>query len=162
MNFKELKQGYPLYVLDRSDMTAKTLKVREVSIPHVDAKIGGPTCLVVDITTDDGTPYVMVADSEAAYPEGKVITTDMQHILREIGAMKATAEQALREVEQHKQTVSKCDHLLAELDPTAKEKQQTEARFSKLEQGMETIMGLLKNMQAPAPPAAPTLPGLGR
>ena len=170
MNFKDLKQGYPLFILDRSDMTTKTLKVSNVSIPHVDPKIGGPASLVVDVTTDEGTSFVMVADTETAYTNGKVITTDMQHILHEVGAMKATAEQALREVEQHKQTVCKCDQVLAELDPAAKDKQLTEARFTKLEQGMDAIMGMLQKMQVPVQPQAqaptqaqpaPAIPGLG-
>ena len=146
MNFKDIKQGYPIYILDRKVLSAKTVNVREVSLPHIDAKIGGPTNLVVDILTEDGQPYVMMADTEVAYPDGMVISTKVEHILRELTSMRNTAQQALDRVDKERQTVERCNNLLAELDPAQREKQQTEQRFSKIEQMQQQMFEMLKKL----------------
>lgn len=153
MNFKDIKQGYPIYILDRKALCAKTVNVTDVSIPHIDAKIGGATNLVVDITTEDGQPYVMLADTEVAYPDGKVISTKVEHVLRELTSMRNTAQQALDRVDKERQTVERCNALLADLDPTQREKQQTEARFTKIEQaqtamqqGMDQLLQMMKKL----------------
>ncbi len=146
MNFKDIKQGYPLYVLDRKALCAKTLNVREVSLPHVDAKIGGATNLVVDILTDDGQPYVMMADADVAYPDGMVISTSVDNILRELTSMRNTAQQALDRVDKERQTVERCNSLLADLDPAQREKQQTEKRFEKIENMQQQMFEMLKKL----------------
>lgn len=146
MYFKDLKPGYNLYTLDRQDMTAHTIKVTNTTPPHIDAKIGGPNNLVVDITTDDGRTYVMICDAEAAYPDGMVVATGIEHILREIDAIQNTAEQALKKVEYQRETVEKCKHLKAELDPTQREKQQTEERFAKIEKMLSEMYEMQKKI----------------
>lgn len=148
MNFKDIKQGYPIYILDRKALCAKTVNITEVSLPHIDAKIGGATNLVVDISTEDGNTYVMMADAEVAYPESMVISTNVDHILRELTSMRNTAQQALDRVDRERQTVARCNDLLADLDPTQREKQQTEARFTKIEQAQTAMQqGMDKLLQ---------------
>lgn len=146
MNFKDIKQGYPVYVLDRKALNAKTINVTEVSLPHVDAKIGGAANLVVDITTDDGRTYVMVADAEVAYPDCMVISTSVDNILRELTSMRNTAQQALDRVDKERQTVERCNALLADLDPAQREKQQTEKRFEKIENMQQQMFEMLKKL----------------
>ena len=146
MTFKDIKQGYPIYILDRKNLTAKTVNVTDISLPHIDAKIGGPTNLVVDITTDDGQPYVMVADSEVAYPDGMVITTCIDHILREITSIRNTAQQDIDRVDHKRVVVERCNNLLADLDPAQREKQQTEERFSKIEHMQQQMYEMLKKL----------------
>jgi len=144
MKFKDLKQGYQIYLLDKSNMTFCVEKVSNVSLPHIDAKVTS-TQMVVDVTTDKNT-YCMSADSEVAYPLNKVVSTDKQNILREVEAIKAVAEQALAQVEQQTQTVSRCNQLIADLDPAQKEKQATEARFASIETSIQEMMSMLKKI----------------
>lgn len=144
MEFKNLKSGFVVYLLDKSDMSFSTEKVVDVSLPHIDAKITS-TNMVVDVTTDK-TTYCMMADAEVAYPANKVIATDKANILREVDATMAMSEQALAQVPKHEEIVSKCKKLKAELDPVQKEKQAMEARLGKLEKGMDEITTLLKKL----------------
>lgn len=153
MNFKDLKQGYPIYILDRKALSAKTVNITDISLPHVDAKFGGATNLVVDITTDEGQTYVMIAESESAYPDGMVISTCVDHILREITSMRNTSQQALDRVDRERVIVERCDNLLAELDPSQREKQKTEERFAKIERsqqemksGMDQLIQMMKKL----------------
>ena len=112
----------------------------------MDAKIGGATNLVVDILTDDGQPYVMMADADVAYPDGMVISTSVDNILRELTSMRNTAQQALDRVDKERQTVERCNSLLADLDPAQREKQQTEKRFEKIENMQQQMFEMLKKL----------------
>lgn len=144
MEFKNLKSGFMVYLLDKTDMSFSTEKVVDVSLPHIDAKITS-TNMVVDVTTDK-TTYCMMADAEIAYPANKVIATDKMNILREIEATMTMSEQALAQVPKHEETIVKCKKLKAELDPAQKEKQAVEERFGKIEKSMEEITALLKKL----------------
>ena len=146
MNFKDLKQGYPVYVLDKRELCAHTVNVTDISMPHIDAKIGGSTNLVVDMSCDDGQTYVVMADCDVAYPEGKVIATNVDYVLREITSIRNTAQQSIDRVDKDRTTVQKCNGLLAELDPTQREKQQTEARFAKIENMQQQMFEMLKKL----------------
>ena len=149
MNFKDIKQGYPIYILDKNTVEVKQVKAsNNSSLPHADAKFGGLNSLVVDISTDDGSTYVMMADADVAYPDGKVISTEVSYILRELNAMCSTSEQAVRDVPMHEQCIEKCKKAIADLDPTQREKQQTEARFTKIEQAQTAMQqGMDKLLQ---------------
>lgn len=154
MNFKDIKQGYPIYVLNKKDVEVKQVKASNcASLPHADAKMGGIANLVVDIATDDGSTYVMMADADVAYPDGKVISTEVSYILRELNAMRSTSEQAVRDLPMHEQCIEKCNRAIAELDPSQKEKQQVEARFTKIEQSqnamqqsMDQLLAMMKKL----------------
>ena len=71
MTFKELKQGYSIYILDKDNMCVKNGKVVSVSAPHIDKKgfdLG--VALVVDVVLDiDGNvaTYTFKEDTEAGY-----------------------------------------------------------------------------------------------
>ena len=144
MEFKNLKAGFVVYLLDKADMSFSTEKVVDVSLPHIDAKITS-TNMVVDVTTEN-TTYCMLADANIAYPANKVIATDKMDILREIDAEMMISEQALAQVPKHEEIVSKCRKLKAELDPTQREKQATEERFNKLEKSMTEMMEMMKKL----------------
>lgn len=154
MNFKDIKQGYPIYILDKKNVEVKQVKAsNNSSLPHADAKFGGIGNLVVDISTDDGSTYVMMADADVAYPDGMVVSTEVSYILRELNAMRSTSEQAVRDVPMHEQCIEKCNKAIAELDPAQKEKQQTEARFKQIEQaqtamqqGMDQLIEMMKKL----------------
>lgn len=147
MNFKDIKQGYPIYILDKKTVEVKQAKAsNNSSLPHADAKFGGVSNLVVDISTDDGSTYVMMADADVAYTDDKVISTEVSYILRELNAMRSTSEQAVRDVPMHEQCIEKCNRAIAELDPTQREKQLTEKRFEKIESMQQQMFEMLKKL----------------
>lgn len=109
MTFRELKQGYSIYVLDKDSMCVKSGKVMSVSAPHLDKKgfeLGAT--LVVDIVIDiDGVinTYTFKEDTETGYFSSTVITVEKSNIIREVEATKAQSEEALSQVDIHKERI---------------------------------------------------------
>lgn len=150
MTFKELKQGYSIYILDKDGMNVKQAKVVNVSAPHIDKKtfeLG--TALVVDVMLDiEGVvgTYTFKEDTETGYIQSTVITTDKQVIIREIELIKARSEEALSQVNVHKERLQKCNDLLAEYNPAIKEKKEIDERFGRIENTMDELKSMLSGL----------------
>lgn len=150
MTFKELKQGYSIYILDKDKMCVKSGKVVSVSAPHIDKKsfeLGA--VLVVDVALDiDGNvaTYTFKEDTEAGYVQQTVITTDKQNIIREIEVIKSQLEEALSQVDAHKDRLQKCNDILVEYNPAIKERQEIDERFGKLESSMDELKTMLSGL----------------
>ena len=150
MTFKELKQGYSIYILDKDGMSVKQGKVVSVSAPHIDKKgfeIGAS--LVVDVMLDiEGVvgTYTFKDDTETGYVQQTVITTDKQNIIREVELIKSQSEEVLSQVNKHKNRVLKCNDILAEYNPAIKEKKEIDERFGKLEGSIVEIKSMLSGL----------------
>lgn len=141
MTFKELKQGYPIHILDKDKLTVRQGKVQSVSFPRVDC-MQGQRQMVVDLTVDcNGTTatYTMPEDSSLVYANNLVISTGTQGIVVEVEKMKSDAEQVLASVEHQQEIVDVADELLSKLNPTFKEKRETEQRFLQIEGRMNDV-----------------------
>lgn len=155
MFFKELKSGYPIYLLDRSAMRYEQGKVMSIGMPHPDVGSSAPTLplggygkLKVDVCvqTQDGKQNTYSFDDaeETAYAGTLLLATSKEAVMREVTAMKSQAEAALAKVDEQKATLKKCDALLQELDTAYKERQATEARFKMLESNVGDVKDTLK------------------
>lgn len=137
MLFKDIKQNYPVYILDKQDLSVIQGKATSVSFPRMDMnpKIG-KTEMVVDVTIEvngkTGT-YTIPENLSVTYAGNLVLSTDKQGLSGEIEAMKNNAEQILASVDRQKEILNKASSLLAELNPVYKEKQETEKRFGVIE-----------------------------
>lgn len=137
MLFKDIKQNYPVYILDKQNVSFIQGKVTSISLPHIDNS--NPMVIgksVVDVTIEadgKGATYTMPEDKSIVYAGSIVLSTDKESIIREVEAMKASAEQAIANVEKQKEIASKSTNLLTELNPIFKEKQENEKRMSKME-----------------------------
>lgn len=141
MTFKELKQGYPVHILDKDKLTIKQGKVQSVSFPRVDC-MQGQRQMVVDLTVDCNgatATYTMPEDSSLVYANNLVISTGTQGIVVEVEKMKIDAEQVLASVEHQQEIVDVADELLSKLNPTFKEKRETEQRFLQIEGRMNDV-----------------------
>lgn len=153
MTFKELKQGYSIYVLDKDDMCVRTAKVMNVSSPHIDKKgfeLGAN--LVVDVVLDINgaiATYTFKEDTDTGYFSSTVITVDKQNIVREVEAVKTQSEEALSQVDMHRNRLQKCNDILVEFNPAIKEKQAIDQRFVKLEGSIDEIKNMLSNIVKP-------------
>lgn len=150
MTFKELKQGYSVYILDKDQMCVKQGKVVSVSAPHIDKKgfdLG--VALVVDVVLDiDGAvaTYTFKEDTETGYVQSTVITTDKSNIVREVDAIKSQSEEALSQVDTLKDRLQKCNEILVDLNPAIKEKQAIDERFGKLENSMDELKSMISGL----------------
>ncbi len=147
MTFKDLKSGYPIYLLDRTALKYEQGKVMAVSAPHTDMQPGNFGKMLVDVTiqTKDGkqNTYSVSDTEQTAYAGSLLITSNKECVVNEVRAINAQAEETLAKVAEMKKIVEGCKTLLAELDTTFKDKQETEKRFQKIDErfsGMEDKM----------------------
>ena len=141
MTFKELKQGYPMHILDKDALAVRTGKVLSVSFPRLD--MAQPKRqMVVDITVEADShtaTYTMPEDSSTVYAGNLVLSTNPQGLTAEVEQMKAEAQRILASVDRQKQVVAKADELLAQLNPSLREKRETEQRFQQIEGRMNGV-----------------------
>lgn len=150
MYFKDLKQNYPVYILDKQTLTLTQGKAVAVGFPRMEMNpAAGKSGMVVDVSiVADGKTanYVIPENLSVTYAGNLVLSVDRQGLAGEVESMKVTAEQAIASVEQQKQILEKSTMLLAELNPTYREKQETEQRFSKIEASMGELKDMLSRL----------------
>lgn len=152
MEFKDLKIGFSVYILEKTDKVYKEGKVVAVSMPHFIQPNGlASTSMnrVVDITveTDCGSKvYVVDENDKIAYYQNSVISCDKHGLVLELKAIKGSAEDELSKVDKYKADIVRCDELISELDDTEREKQITEKRLSQLEDGVGEIKGSMNEI----------------
>lgn len=147
MVFKDIKQGYPIYIFDRNDVTVKTGNVTSVSFPHVSTKIS--TGMVVDVTIDingASQQYEIKDTSECAYVGTTMLSPNIDNILNEVRVLKTQSEEVIKSIDKHQATVDKCSALLTEFDPVFKEKQINEERLLRIEQSIDKLTSVLETV----------------
>lgn len=146
MTFKDLKSGYPVFLLDRNSLHYEQGKVMAVSAPHADMQTGNYGKMLVDVTIQSKgkqNTYSVTDTEQTAYAGSLLITCNKECVVNEVRAINAQAEETLAKVEASRKTVDDCKALLEELDTTFKDKQETEKRFRKIDErfgGMEEKM----------------------
>lgn len=149
MLFKDIKQNYPVYILDKSNLTLSTGKATQVPFPRVDMnQKTGKTETVVDITIEANgktATYVIPENLAVTYAGNLILATDKMSLASEIEAMRNTAEQIIASVDHQKEILSKSEALLAELNPVYKEKQETEKRFSEMEKSVKELKDMMSD-----------------
>jgi hypothetical protein len=103
---------------------------------------------VVDVTyTIDGKNYTDAIEvTDSVFPTDKpgsvtLLSTDKDAVVRELHATLKNSEnyiaEAEKQVPKQKKRVKRCKELIAELDTAFMEKQQTEQRFTKIEEAQK-------------------------
>ena len=169
MLFKDLKQNYPVYLLDKDNKCFITGKVTGTTFPHPENQQqrtlpnGMPdynnyntksssTRMVVDLTIEAGDRTATYEVSENAainYAGNLVIATDKQALIPEMESMANTAQEFLSTVDQRKaeaeETLKRTKAMLAEVSPQARQHQEYDARFNKLEGSVDELKDMMKN-----------------
>lgn len=148
MIFKDIKQGYTIYLFDRNTIEVTEGKVTAAGASHLD-KMNSLFEMVVDITIDASgktQTYTFKDSNEVGYAGQLMITPNRDAVIKEIQVLKSQAEDALSKVNKEKETVEKCTSLLSTFDPVYKEKKETDERFNKLEQSINDIKELLSKL----------------
>lgn len=151
MTFKDIKQGYPVYLLHKGEeMKASQGKVITMTQPRFPQQYTGQALgMVVDVTIEEnGTnkTYTMPADSSVVSAGNTVLSTDREGILREVEAMKAESEDVLSSMEKHSARAEACEKILTEWNPQLAEKKKQEERIGSLESGMSELKGMVKTL----------------
>lgn len=154
--FKDMTAGAIVYALVKGDdlkyMEGSIVSVSRARVNMPEMKVGQmqlPSIQnVVDVTYSlDGKNYTDVVDVTAGMFQTKnpgavsLVSTDKDCIVRELHATLNTSEnylkEAEREVPKQKKRIKDCKSLISQLDTDFKERQQTEERFSKLEEAQK-------------------------
>lgn len=150
MIFRELTQGATLYMLHKADMTISEGIISDVSKPHLENYNPMRTAqMLVDVTAMiDGVQKTFVTPESLSvtYASDTIVCADKESLMREIKTMKAQSEDIVNNFDAHKERITKCDTLLADLSPEIKEKKQTEERFAKLEDALANITKMMEKL----------------
>lgn len=155
MQFKDIKQNYPVYILDKQNITYIQGKVASVSFPHMDNSnpmaVGKTVVDVVIEAAGKSATYTIPENMTMAYAGDLVLSTEKDGIIREVEAMKNTSEQYLKGIDRTREVLEKSTSLLAELNPEIKAKQENEQRLTNLENSLhelkEMMSGFIKEMK---------------
>lgn len=147
MQFKDIKQGYPVYILDKSNLNFSQGKTTAVSFSRTDVnQKTGKAEMVRDITIeadDKIATYTIPEELSVTYAGNLVLSTDKQGLINDVNAAQSRAEQILAQREEAEMLLAKAPGLLAELNPVYKEKQETEKRFIKIEDTIAEMKDML-------------------
>lgn len=169
--FKDLTPSSVIYALVKGDdinyCEGAIVSVGQPRMNMPDMKPGQmqmPTMQqVVDVTYSlNGKNYTDVVDMSASMFSSKnpgamtLVSSDKEAIVRELHATLKMSEnyikEAEREVPRQEKRVKECKELIAQLDTEYKERQETEKRFSKLEEAqkeqgskLDRILDLLRS-----------------
>ncbi len=150
MQFKDLSQNAPVYILDKQTMTLTQGKVVTRGFPRMDiGAASGKSGMVVDVSIEANGKtgnYVIPENLSVTYAGDVVLSTDRQGLLGDVEAMKSAAEQALASVDRQRDVIEKATALMEELNPAFRERQETEQRFGRLEKSMDDLKGMLAQL----------------
>lgn len=149
--FKDIKQNYPVYILDTQEFSFVQGKASQVSFPRLDMnQKTGKTEMVVDVTIEANgktATYTIPENHSVTYAGHLVLATEKAGLVGEVEAQKANAEQVLASAAKAQNIIDNAPALLAELNPIYREKQETEQRFGKIEKSINGMEELMKKQQ---------------
>ena len=140
MNFKELKKGFPVYIINKDTVEYSQGKVaQDATPPRLNTTFGQPMVTDVSIESNGITKiWTLPADQRVAEMQNDsntIISTDKTAIIAMIKNIQTECETYLQGLEINKKR----------LDATYKQQQQTEERFSRIE---ESIAGISKQLDS--------------
>lgn len=151
LQFRDVKQGYPVYILDRQKFEVTQGKVTSAGFPRLESNpAAGKTQMVVDVAIDDGdgrtASYVIPEALSVTYAGDLVLSTERAGLVGEVEAMASEAQKALSLAERHRAVVDKAPELLAELDTEHKAARETDRRLTVLEGTLGEMREMMKRM----------------
>lgn len=155
MLFKDLKNGFPVFIYNRETIEfIQARVVGDVQPPHIDNNFrsGQPlnTSLVVDVPIEmNGTSrvYTFKDNTEIGYTGNLVIATDRSQVLREVEAATIESEDHIKKTPFHEARLEKLKKLSADLNPAIKERQAIEDRFSAIEKANNASAEKINNIE---------------
>ena len=147
MMFKDIKQNYQVYILDKNTIEYKEGKVNSVSFPRMMMTQSG-TQSVIDVTIESEgktATYSIPEHLSITYAGNIVLSTTKENIAKEVEGIKNSAEQILESIDRQKEIIDKSTRLLTDLNPSFKEKKEVEDRFNRIETDVSEMKNMLSN-----------------
>lgn len=156
MLLKDMKPGYPVYLLDKSDgikaLQGRIVKVGDPYYPPVQQgqfSASNTTQRFVDVTLEARGithTYSIPETLSVTYAnESKlVISSDKEGILREVESIKNRNDEELRMVEKRKEENAACEKIMEEWNPAFAEKREQDKRIAGLESKVDGLGKMLE------------------
>lgn len=116
--FKDIKQNYPVYILDTQEFSLIQGKATQVSFPRLEMnQKTDKTEMVVDVTIEANgkmATYAIPESHSVTYAGHLVLSTEKSGLTSEVEAQKANAEQVLASASKAQNIIDKAPSLLAE------------------------------------------------
>ena len=149
MQFKDIKQNYTLFILDKQEFKVYPGKVIGASFPRLEMNPKtNRSEMVVDITVEANgktATYAIPENLSVSYAGNIILATDKQGLVPEVEAMVANADQIISSVPYAKRIKDEAPAVLAELNPAYREKQETEQRLGKIEGSIAEMQKMMEN-----------------
>ena len=159
MLFSQLRLNSPIYILQK-DATpyVEVGQVTNVSapMPNLSAMpvLGQPMSYIVDITANVGgqmTQYQKLpANAEVAdfANNGNVfLSCTREGINTEVQSMRQRSADVLASVDYHREIVSVCDKMIAQLNPEVAEKEKQQQEIASLREQINSLTGLIQELK---------------
>ncbi len=156
MQFKDIKQGQPVFMLDKSKMEIKQGKVVN-NVYHVESNNNFGSSVFTqqsnimcrDITIDvngNTSIYVIPEQLESTKAGNIVLSTTQDALIKELNSICDDAKDKLANRDYYQMVVDKTPELLVTLNPALKKEQETETRLRAVEGSVTEIKDLVKTL----------------
>lgn len=148
--FSSLRQGSPLYILDKSNLTLKVGSV--ISVPQQTSYQFMPNLMVpfnATVKFEDGSQnefQQLQPNSSVALYGNVVVAETKEQMMQEVDQMVRNSKSVLDSMEYHKKVLVACDDMMKVLSPAFAKEKDTEHRLDTLEQGLGDIKRMLQSM----------------
>lgn len=153
MQFKDLKQNYPIYILNRQDVSLTQGKVTAVGFPYYNnsnpsqsLNTNPQSQRVVDVHVEangNSAVYTIPETSSITFAGNLVLATTLGDLINEVESIKRMAENHITETPIQEERKEKATALLSELNPAFKEKKEIDERFGKLENSISDLKNMM-------------------
>ncbi len=150
--FSALRQGSPLYILDKGNLTLKVGNVESTTMPTGMNNLPWLQMqqpMDATVRYEDGTTneFKQLQPNTAVAVYGNVVVTETKELMaQEVESMARQSKQVLDSTAYHQKVMEACEGMKALLSPQFAKEKETEMRLTSLEQGLGDIKELLVKM----------------
>jgi hypothetical protein len=153
--FQNIRKGATLYVLNKQDATLEVGEVVNVTPPQPMYNTqyqGGfnPPRMCVDIEVTANGKVInlqkLTADATIDDKNGIIVAENRDAILNEIEVLSKNSQRIIESCEYHNEIVTKCNALIAELNPQLKREAEQAREINDLRQQLSDIKGMLADV----------------
>lgn len=147
MLFKDLQPGAEIYIIENIDgIVVNSASIVSISNPRFETLQGGALASgrVIDVTVSfDNVQKLYVIpemlSDKVITPNGTTLICNETTLVNELKRIKTISESGIKEIDNLKLRVKKCDEYLSKYDMAYKEKQESENRLNSIEDSIKTL-----------------------
>lgn len=153
--FSALRQGSPLYILDKGENPSiKIGQVESVTSPrpeygNITVPYGGLNTLV-DITAkvgNDKKQYVGIPSNLSIHGSGDIVISESRDaMMAEVEGMLQTSKSIVDSIDYHKKMIVACENMLKQLNPAFAKEQERDGAIDSLKSEVATLRQEISRM----------------